>query len=114
MEGFEIAVYVDDAYIQASVNSGPLKHKSRWCHMTADSTEELVSFALKLGLQEKYIQFPGTWKEHFDITEPKRKKAVLLGAIEVSFRERIIEMGKKRTQKQPKPEQQLPHQMELF
>lgn len=60
--------------------------------MTADNTEELIAFAVKLGLQAKYIQFPGTWKEHFDVTEPKRKKAVLLGAVEVSFRERIIQM----------------------
>lgn len=66
--------------------------------MTADSTEELIAFAVKLGLQPKYLQFPGTWKEHFDITEPKRKKAVLLGAIEVSFRHRVMEMGKKRMQ----------------
>lgn len=64
--------------------------------MTADSTEELIEFALKLGLQAKYLQFPGTWKEHFDVTEPKRKKAVLLGAIEVSFRERIIQMRETR------------------
>ena len=90
----KIAIYVDDAYIQAKVRSGSLSHNSRWCHMTADTTEELVEFALKLGLQAKYIQFWGTWKEHFDVTEPKRKKAVLLGAVEVSFRQRIVEMRK--------------------
>lgn len=78
--------------------------------MTADSTEELVSFALKLGLQAKYLQFPGTWKEHFDITEPKRKKAVLLGAVEVSFRARVMEMGKKRMQERFEESTQL----ELF
>jgi hypothetical protein len=97
-EGSVIAVYVDDAYIQATVKSGSLKHASKWCHMTADSTEELTAFAIKLGLQAKYIQFPGTWKEHFDITEPKRKKAVSYGAIEVSFRDRVMELGKKRMQ----------------
>lgn len=96
-----ISIYVDDAYIQARVKSGSLHHSSRWCHMTADSTEELVAFALRLGLQAKYLQFPGTWKEHFDITEPKRKKAVLLGAVEVSFRQRVIEMGGKRLQEPP-------------
>lgn len=82
--------------------------------MTADSTEELVAFALRLGLQEKYIQFPGTWKEHFDVTEPKRKKAVSLGAVEVSFRQRIMEMGKKRMQELSEPQQLEPQQLELF
>lgn len=73
--------------------------------MTADSTEELVSFALKLGLQAKYIQFKGTWKEHFDVTEQKRRKAVLLGAIEVSFRERIKQMRENHHLKQTQPQQ---------
>lgn len=113
--GTEIAVYVDDAYIQATVKSGSLKHASKWCHMTADSTEELIDFAIRLGLQEKYIQFPGTWKEHFDITEPKRKKAVLLGAVEVSFRQRVMEMGNKRMQRNSEqPQRSEPQQLELF
>jgi Protein of unknown function (DUF4031) len=88
-----MTVYVDDAYIQAKVKSGPLTHDSRWCHMTADSTDELIAFAISLGLQEKYIQFRGTWKEHFDVTEGKRRLAVSKGAVEVSFRERVIQMA---------------------
>lgn len=80
-------------------------HESKWCHMTADSTEELVAFALKLGLQAKYIQFKGTWKEHFDVTEQKRRKAVLLGAVEVSFRERIKQMRDNHHLNQLQPQQ---------
>lgn len=64
--------------------------------MTADSADELIAMALKIGLQAKYIQYPGTWKEHFDVTEPKRKQAVAAGAIEVSMRERVMAMGMKR------------------
>lgn len=59
-----MTVYVDNAFIRASVRSGPLTHSSRWCHMTADTTEELVAMAVSIGLQAKYIQHPGTWKEH--------------------------------------------------
>ena len=91
-----MTVYVDDAFIPAKIRSGRLTHDSKWCHMTADSTEELVAMAKAIGLQEKYIQFPGTWKEHFDVTEPKRRLAVAKGAMEVGQRERIKEMGERR------------------
>lgn len=91
-----MTVYVDDAFIPAKVRSGRLTHDSRWCHMTADTTEELVAMAKSIGLQEKYIQFPGTWKEHFDVTEPKRRQAIAKGAVEVGQRERIKEMGERR------------------
>jgi len=91
-----MSVYVDNAFIKASVKSGPLTHESRWCHMTADTSEELMAMALRIGLKPKYIQYPGTWKEHFDVTEPKRKQAIAAGAIEVSARERIMQMGMKR------------------
>ena len=91
-----MSVYVDNAYIVAKVRSGSLTHESRWCHMTADTTEELVAFAVSLGLQAKYIQYRGTWKEHFDVTEPKRRLAVAKGAIEVDYRKRVMEMAAKR------------------
>ena len=90
-----MTVYVDDAYITARVRSGRLTHDSRWCHMTADTTEELVAFAVSLGLQAKYIQYRGTWKEHFDVTEPKRRLAVSKGAVEVNYREHVMKMGER-------------------
>ncbi|QDG87132.1 DUF4031 domain-containing protein [Pseudarthrobacter sp. NIBRBAC000502770] len=91
-----MTVYVDDAYIPAAVRSGPLTHDTCWCHLTADSTEELVAFATSIGLQAKYIQYPGTWKEHFDVTEPKRRQAVAKGAVEVSARDRVMQMAERR------------------
>lgn len=91
-----MTVYVDDAFIPAKVRSGRLTHDSRWCHLTADTTDELVEFAVTLGLQTKYIQYPGTWKEHFDVTEPKRRLAVTNGAVEVSYRDHVLQMGERR------------------
>jgi Protein of unknown function (DUF4031) len=91
-----MTVYVDDAYIPAKVKSGSLTHDSRWCHMTADTTEELVAFATALGLQAKYLQHPGTWKEHFDVTEAKRRLAVAKGAVEVSYQEHVMKMAERR------------------
>lgn len=92
-----MTIYVDDAYIPAKVRLGSLIHDSCWCHMTADSTEELINFAVSLGLQPKYRQHPGTWKEHFDVTESKRRLAVSKSAVEVSYRDHVMTMAQRRT-----------------
>ncbi len=57
------------------------------CHMIADTTNELLEMADKIGVQRKWIQYPGTYKEHFDICITKKKKAVELGAKEISWKE---------------------------
>lgn len=82
-----MTVYVDDSYIQATVPNGRARHTSRWCHMIADSTDELVKFALSIGLKAEWLQNPGKPTEHFDVTAPKRALAVRKGAVEVTWRE---------------------------
>ena len=57
------------------------------CHMRADTHAELVAMADAIGVARKWIQFPGTWKEHYDICLSKRAKAVTLGAIEITQRQ---------------------------
>jgi hypothetical protein len=57
------------------------------CHMIADTHDELVGMARKIGVQEKWIQYPGTYKEHFDICKSKRAAAVVAGATEITMRE---------------------------
>jgi hypothetical protein len=74
-----MAVYVDD--MQA-------KHRSMiMCHMIADTSEELDEMAELIGVQLKWKQFPGTPREHYDISKAKRALAVKLGAVEVTQRE---------------------------
>lgn len=60
------------------------------CHMIADSSEELLSMADAIGVDRKWIQHPGTHREHFDICKSKRAKAVELGAVEVTMRELVL------------------------
>lgn len=74
-----MSVYVDDMRMQATV--GQLNR--RWSHMMADTTEELLAFAAKLRLRPEWIQYPGTWKEHFDVTDAKRYQAIKLGAVQL-------------------------------
>lgn len=56
------------------------------CHAIADSTEELVTMARGIGVDSKWIQKPGTPREHFDISLSRRALAVRAGAVEVDRR----------------------------
>lgn len=87
-----MTAYVDDMFMQAAVRSGRTTHRSRWCHLTADTVSELNAFAVRLGLRTSYFQSDtnsvrGGW--HYDVTEPKRRQAVALGAVEVTTRQML-------------------------
>src|ERR1019366_8376533 len=51
-----MTVYVDDSNIPARVRNGSVTHDSTWCHLFADSQDELHTFAQKLGLIRSYFQ----------------------------------------------------------
>lgn len=87
-----MAVYVDDANIPASVRNGSRVHTSRWCHLTADTREELLAMAARLRLRPEWIQRLNKSGEHFDLTEPKRAQAVRFGAVEITRAEAVEQM----------------------
>lgn len=57
------------------------------CHMIADTTEELLEMADKIGVQRKWIQYPGTYREHFDIAKGKKALALMNGAKLITWTE---------------------------
>lgn len=59
------------------------------CHMAADTPEELRAFAERLGLKPEWVQRPGTWQEHFDLTAKLKAQALELGAVHVHSRELV-------------------------
>jgi hypothetical protein len=67
------------------------------CHMIADTHEELVSMAASIGVQLKWIQHAGTYREHFDICLSKRKLALALGAKEITTKELARKLREKIT-----------------
>lgn len=70
-------------------------------HMMADSPEELRSACDSLGLKRGYIQHPGTWREHLDVSQTKRDQAVKqLGAREVTQREMAMMRMERRAREQ--------------
>lgn len=66
------------------------------CHMMADTPEELLAMVDKIGVQRKWIQKPGTKREHFDICKAKRVLAIQAGAIEITARDLVARMFSKR------------------
>ncbi|MEN6605894.1 MAG: DUF4031 domain-containing protein [Bryobacteraceae bacterium] len=71
-----MAVYVDD--MQAPFG------RMVMCHMSADSTDELLAMADRIGVARRWLQYPGTDREHFDICLSKRVLAVKAGAVETT------------------------------
>lgn len=81
-----MTVFVDNAFIQATVRNNRFRHTSRWCHLMCDGPDsELVAFAESIGLKAAWLQNGGTFTSHFDVTEPKRHAAVKAGAVEISW-----------------------------
>ncbi len=65
-----------------------------------ESTEELISFAIKIGLKEEWIQNLGEYKEHFDLFDGAITKAISAGVVVVSPRELLANvMHPKRMEK---------------
>lgn len=85
-----MTVYVDNFKMKADVPNGARTVRGVWCHMTADTRAELDAMADEIGLKRAWIQYPGTWKEHYDLTLTKRRLAVKAGAQEVDAREHVV------------------------
>lgn len=76
-----MAVYVDELVWESR---GRL-----WCHLLSDGAEELHRFALRLGLpRSAFHTRPGRpWRDHYDVPDALRRRAVQLGALEITFHE---------------------------
>lgn len=72
-------------------------------HMIADSKEELLTMAYKIGVQRKWIQAEDTAREHFDVAIVKRKLAIQHGAKEISMREMAKMISERKMNFNPQP-----------
>ena len=60
------------------------------CHMIADTHDELVSMADRIGVKRKWIQDAGTYREHFDVCANMKQTAIKNGAKEIG----LISLGR--------------------
>lgn len=68
-----MAVYVDNERLNW--------RGRQWCHLVADSLEELHAFAARLGLKRAWFQGRASYP-HYDVTVAVRARALALGALD--------------------------------
>lgn len=85
-----MAVYVDDYRIP--------RRGHEWCHLTADTDDELHAFAARLGLAERRFHHKPKrpWRDHYDVREAERRQALRLGAKPVTSGETVQRLRAKR------------------
>lgn len=77
-----MACYVDT--VRSYPGSG--LRLTEFCHLLADTREELHAMADALGIPRRYFQ-DHPWRWHHDLPRPLRERAVELGAREVRMHE---------------------------
>lgn len=94
-----MAVYVDNVRIAW--------RGRHWCHLVADSLDELHQFALALGLKRAWFQAHASLP-HYDVTVEVRCIALIRGAVAADRRTLIfrgrqlkLELAEKRTAGEP-------------
>ena len=73
-------VYVDNAFVQ--------RHGRLWCHLLADSLEELHEFAASVGLSV-YAFHRAARIPHYDVTHRQRLLMLKMGAKPVTVRQGV-------------------------
>lgn len=85
-----MAVYVDIPFTaisnEAQARRAGARHGHKWCHMWADTLEELHAMADKIGMKRAWFQ-NHRLLPHYDLVPTKRDAAIRHGAIEKDLRE---------------------------
>jgi hypothetical protein len=95
-----MSVYVDPLFKAVSRDSQARRVGARnghlWCHMTADTEEDLDAMAVKIGMKLAWKQHPGNPRRvHYDLTPSRRALAVKAGAVEETAQERLERFKRK-------------------
>lgn len=72
-----MTVYIDDMY---RYRMGQFR-RMKMSHMIADTEDELHQMASKIGMHRRWYQ-----GDHYDVSLGNRRKAIELGAVEVSLK----------------------------
>lgn len=76
-----------------------------WCHLFADSIEELHQFAKQIGLQKTWYQGKACYP-HYDITDSMRERALEFGAHHADKR-KIVDVSAKLKLERDRPQQRM-------
>ena len=89
-----MAVYVD-RLVDYGWRHGPS------CHLIADSVDELIEFAVRMGLRPEWFQPKSS--PHFDLNAEGRAAAISNGAIELDNRAFIAKVRELRAKRKAAP-----------
>lgn len=78
-------IYVDNAQV--------IWQGKKWCHLVADSIDELHEFAKRLGVERRWFHRHASYP-HYDVTTEMRANALKLGAV-AGTRQEIITCARK-------------------
>lgn len=78
---YHMTVYVDEPLFWPTIKAAP--RVKYWCHMMADSVEELHEMAANIGLKREWFQMSNSGLPHYDLTKSRRKLATLFGALDL-------------------------------
>lgn len=93
-----MSVYVDEPVEYAEEPKGYVgrtRARARWCHMIADTSDELHAIAQRIGLRREWFQ-ADRWVGHYDLVPTKRALAVRYGAVALGRREFVEQLRKLR------------------
>ena len=87
-----MTVYVDKltTYPLEAIEPVARRNGARWCHLWADSINELHDFASRVGMRRSWFQDRKTFP-HYDLVPRRRAMAIKLGAQEKSLREHLLQ-----------------------
>lgn len=90
-----MAVYVDELFCLPSRNPQAFavgrRHGHQWCHLWADTGDELHAMARKIGMKPAWFQH-NSRLPHYDLVPPRREMAIKLGAIVKTKAELVRDM----------------------
>lgn len=79
-----MSIYVDEIVDHSDALRGTklARVSTDWCHMLADSLEELHAMAARIGLKREWFQ--DKMRPHYDLTPSRRAAAIEAGAVDIS------------------------------
>lgn len=87
-------------YCHSPMRAGQEVHRyfkdRMFTRLTADTEEELIQYALSIGMKTEWLQLSGTYKFHFDVTGPRLKIVLNDDKVEVLSKRDFVRRIQKR------------------
>jgi Protein of unknown function (DUF4031) len=80
-----MTVYVDEVIDYGDIARQAGLRTTKWSHLTADTREELHTFAARIGLKRAWFQHANDHRWHYDVTPNKRAAALRAGAQSIDW-----------------------------